>query len=107
MSDTWGNVKLFYNFLTVRLKTLIEKHQQRWALNLDLQINSAKWRMVYRNNYSCTLETKLRSFQLKLNHRAIVRNTQLNGFDLIIDSSTCGFCNLENETLMHCFVIVM
>jgi len=48
--------------------------------------------MVYRNNYSCTLETKLRSFQLKLNHRAVVTNTQLNGFDLF-DSSICGFCN--------------
>jgi len=52
--------------------------------------------------YSCTLETKLISFQLKLNHRAIVTNTQLNGFDLI-DSSTYGFCNLENEILMHLF----
>jgi len=85
-----------------REQTSIEKHQQRWALDLDLQINSAKWQMVYKNNYSCTLETNLRSFQLKLNHRAIVTNTQLNSFDLI-DSSTCGFCNLENETLMHLF----
>jgi len=27
MSDTWGNVKLFYNFLIARLVTSIEKHQ--------------------------------------------------------------------------------
>jgi len=54
--------------LTARLVTSIQKHQQRWALDLDLQINFAKWKMVYINNYSCTLETKLRSFQLKLNH---------------------------------------
>jgi len=47
----------------------IEKHQQRWALDLGLQINSDKWKMVYGKNYSCTLETELRSFQLKLNHR--------------------------------------
>jgi len=45
-----GNVKLFYTFLTVRLETFIEKYQQRWALDLSLQINSAKWKMVCRNN---------------------------------------------------------
>jgi len=44
MSDTcWGNVNLFYNFLTARLETSIEKHQQRWALDLGFQINSGKW----------------------------------------------------------------
>jgi len=64
-------IKLFYNFLTARLVTSIEKHQQGWALDLGLQINSAKSKMVYRNNYSCTLETKLRSFQLELNHKVM------------------------------------
>jgi len=27
-------IKLFYNFLTARLVASIEKHQQRWALDL-------------------------------------------------------------------------
>jgi len=38
MSDTWENIRLFHNFLTARLVTSIEKHQQRWALDLGLQI---------------------------------------------------------------------
>jgi len=32
---------------------------QRWALNLGLQINSAKWKIEYRNNYSCTLHKRI------------------------------------------------
>ena len=41
------------------------------------------WDQVYKTNYLCTIETKLRSFQIKLNLRVIVTNIQLFGFGLI------------------------
>jgi len=47
-----------------------------------------------------TLETKLRSLQIKLNLRVIVTNAQLHGFDMI-DKTFCCFCKTNPETVMH------
>jgi len=45
---------------------------------------------------------KLRSFQIKLNFRAIVTNIALHSFGLK-DSENCSFCKANPETLMHVF----
>jgi len=50
------------------------------------------------------LEVKLRSFQLKLNCRAIVTNVQLHGFGLV-NSNFCTFCELCAETTLHLFCL--
>ena len=55
---------------------LPEKHQRRWANNLLLDFDSINWTIIYKNNYYCTLETKLRSFRIKLNLQAVVCNSQ-------------------------------
>ena len=55
-----------------------------------------------RTNPQVAIESKLRSFQVKLNFRAIVTNKQLHGFDLI-ENGTCAFCKTETEILMHLF----
>ena len=60
------------------------------------------WDEVYKTNYLCTIETKLRSFQIKLNLRAVVTNIQLFGFGLI-ESQNCKFYNKAPETLLHLF----
>ena len=51
-----------------------EKHQRRWANDLLLDFDSINWPIIHKNNYYCTLETKLQSFKIKLNLRAKVRN---------------------------------
>ena len=43
-----------------------EKHQRRWANDLLLDFDSIDWPIIYKNNYYCILETKLRSFQIKI-----------------------------------------
>ena len=50
------------------------------------------WDEVYKTNYLCTIETKSRFFQIKLNLRVVVTNIQLFGFGLI-ESQNCKFCN--------------
>ena len=60
------------------------------------------WDEIYKTNYLCTIETKLRSFQLKLNLRVIVANIQLFGFGSI-ESENCKFCNKAPQTLFHLF----
>jgi len=49
-----------------------------------------------------TLETKLRSFQIRLNMRSIITNIQLHGFE-IIESNLCLFCSKLPENLLHSF----
>ena len=62
------------------------------------------WGEIYQNNYLCTIETKLRSFQIELNLRVIVTNIQLLGFGLI-NTENFKFCNKAPETLLHLFCI--
>ena len=78
------------------------QHKRRLANELSLDFDSRKWPIVYGNNYFCALETKLRSFQIKLNFRALVCNSQLFGFGLI-ENDQRTFCKRASETVLHLF----
>ena len=65
-------------------------------------ITENDWKAVYKIDFLSTVESKLRSFQVKLKLRAIVTNKQLHGFGLI-ENGACAFCKTETETLMHLF----
>jgi len=60
------------------------------------------WNKVYDMNYSATIETKLRSFQIKLNLRSIVTKIALCRFVLKM-LNNCTFCHSSPETLMYLF----
>ena len=77
------------------------KQQKLWSKDLNIQ-SVVDWDEVYKTNYLCTIETKLRSFQIKPNRRVVVTNTQLFGFG-IIESQNCKFCNKAPKTLLHLF----
>ena len=79
-----------------------KKHQRRWANNLLLDFDFINWPIIYKNYYHCTLETKIRSFQIELNLRATVCNSQLFGFGLI-KNDLCSFCKKGSETVLHLF----
>ena len=98
--DKWQSTKKAYTYLMGDI--FPEKHQRRWANDLLLDFDSINWPIIYKNNYYCTLETKLRSFQIKLNLRAIVCNSQLFGFGMI-ENDLCTFCKKDSETVLHLF----
>ena len=77
------------------------KQPELWSKDLNVQF-VVDWNKIYKTNFSCTIETKLRSFQIKLNLRVVVTNIQLFGFGLI-ESQNCKFCNKAPETLLHLF----
>ena len=77
-----------------------EKQQRRWANDLLIDFDSINWRIIYKNYYYCTLEAKLRPFQIKLNLRAIVFKSQLFGFGLI-ENDLCIFCKKSSERVLH------
>ena len=94
--------KTAYTFLKKKSKILPIKQQLKRCDILQTSPESIDWKKVYENNYFSTIETKLRSFQIRLNLRSLVMNVQLAGFG-IINSELCSFCLQQPETLMHFF----
>ena len=99
--DSWVSTKNACLHLTGNHEGPI-KQQTRWLNDLSIDSRAINWRTIYCNNYFCTTETKLRSFQIKLNLRAIVTNVQLHDFG-IVDSPFCSFCAQSIETILHLF----
>ena len=85
-----------------KMESLPRKQQTRWNEELNSSISTDDWSTIYKCNYDVTPETKLRSFQIKLNLRAVVTNIVLHGFE-ITTTDKCTFCNDEKEALLHLF----
>jgi len=94
--------KSCYNYLFSKLNLTPTKQKLRWNQDLNISLNSDDWLGICKSNYTATQETKLRSFQIKFNLRAIVTNVALHGFELV-DTDKCIFCDNEPEPLLHLF----
>ena len=102
--QTYGkSTKSFYDYLFSKTESLPRKQQTRWNEELNLSVGIDDWSTVYKCNYDVTPETKLRSFQIKVNLRAVVTNIVLNGLE-ITTTDKCTFCDAEKETLLHLFL---
>ena len=77
------------------------KQQELWSKDLNIQ-SVVDWDEICKTNYLCTIETKLRSFQIQLKLRVVVTNIQSFGFGLI-ESQNYKFCNKAPETLLLLF----
>ena len=55
---------------------------------------------LFGNLYKCTNNAKLRSFQYRLLHSAVITNVQLKKWK-IKQSSNCSLCNSVEETIIH------
>ena len=101
--QTYGkSTKSFYDYLFSKIESLPRKQQTRWNEELNLSISTDDWSTIYKCNYDVTPETKLRSFQIKLNLRAVVKTIVLHGLE-ITTTDKCTFCDAEKETLLHLF----
>ena len=80
---------------------LPEKRYEFWekTIIIPAQMN---WENVHKINFSCTIETKLRSFYFKLFHKAIALNDFLHKIKRK-DSPNCTFCDKHEETVVHLF----
>ena len=58
---------------------------------------------AFKNVYTATNVPKLRSFQYRLLHRAVITNVLLQKWR-IVESSNCTFCNDSIESYVHLFV---
>ena len=78
-----------------------EKTLQFW--NDFADPNPVNWDKVHMNNFKCSINTRIRSFYLKLFHKAIALNEFLYKIKRK-DSPTCSFCKTAPETYIHCFI---
>ena len=94
--------KTVYKFLRGKVKVLPVEQQLKWCVVLQLPSDAIDWSTSYENNYYTTNETKLRSFQIRLNLRLIDTNLQLYVLH-IASNNLCVFCREELETLIYLF----
>ena len=88
-------------FLREKSKVFSIKQQLKWCESLLTSSNSMNWKKTYENNYFSTIETKLRSFQIRLNLRSVVTNVRLAGVDI---TESEMFCLQHPETINHLFM---
>ena len=69
----------------------------------EIDVSHDDWERIYRLPYSPTIETKLRSFQFKVNHNIYYTNEKLHRV-AIRESPNCSFCDQHTETLEHLFI---
>ena len=69
--------------------------------NLDL--SQSDFEKIYTLPFSCSIESKLRSFQFKINHYYYFTNQKLHRIK-IKDDPNCTFCKTTPETIKHLFV---
>ena len=70
---TLTTCKKAYCLLIEKTKILPRKQQNKWCEKLQITADSLNWQNIYENNYYATKATKLRSFQIRLNLRSVIK----------------------------------
>ena len=81
----------------------IEDKLRKWEADLCCVIEKKIFMQCFKDIYATTNIPKLRSFQFRLLHRAIITNIHLNRWGKI-ESDSCTFCKEAPETYVHLFV---
>ena len=76
---------------------------QKWSRDLAEQISQKLWITEVNRIYVTTNIPKLRSFQYRLMHRALVTNINLYRWGMSTNN-VCTLCSKECETITHLFV---
>ena len=78
---------------------------QKWYKKVQdgCKLEISEYSEMLGNIYKVTNNSKLRSFQYRILHSAIILNTHLYKWN-IKKSPKCYFCEIENETILHILV---
>ena len=82
----------------------MEALKQRWRKDTCETLETDGFMQYHREIYVITNVPKLRSFQYRMLHRAIITNVNLYRWGRR-DDMLCTFCNQEPETYRHLFVM--
>ncbi len=76
--------------------------QQKWGLDLQLDIPAEEWSSIYFMPFTITKDTFLQNVHFKLMHRILPCNSFLYKCNLK-ETELCTFCNETKERLFHIF----
>ena len=99
--DAKGLSRWWYKNLMRRKKLYTNKHNL-WEAELEMGFDERDLTDAAKHIFSVTNVPKLRSFQYRLVHKAIVVNSHLFQWG-IKNSNLCTFCGDKKETLVHLF----
>ena len=93
-----------YSYIILKKKVSPLDTELFWFDTLDMvgDPEDIDWSQTHENNFSCSIETQLRSFYFKIFHKAICTNRFLHRIGRN-DSPFCQFCEKIDETLIHLF----
>ena len=83
-------------------KCIPERSYVYWNSNINAT-HDIDWGKIHEENFNCTIDTRLRSFFLKVFHKAIAFNALLYKIKRK-DSPNCAFCEKLPKTLIHTFL---
>ena len=91
-------------YVALRRECIPTRLVTRWETRLQEDINYDDFARHFSNLNKITNVPKLRSFQYRLLHRAIVTNRQLYWWK-IVSNPSCHFCEKAEESLLHLFCL--
>ena len=71
-------------------------------MDLSGYLPNIDWKSTYKLPFSCTVQTKLQSFQYRILHRTLATNTLLVKIG-ILNVDNCTFCLSASESIVHLF----
>ena len=94
--------KITYSAILQTVGSKPKKTQSRWSMDLSRYLPNIDWKSAYKLPFSCTVQTKLQSFQYRILHRTLVTNTLLVKMG-ILNVENCTFCLSASESIVHLF----
>ena len=92
-------VSYYYNTVN-QTGGLLNKAHEKWRKHVDGGIEIEEFKTLFSNLYKVTNNVKLRSFQYRMLHSAIVTKQHLFRWK-ITKNNLCYFCKEEKETITH------
>ena len=94
-------VKFFYHEM-LKLRTNLKFVYLKWKNDTLFEASFDDFAMAFSDLRIHTNQSKLRSFQFRLLHRALILNNRLVKWGMS-NSEKCTFCKKETETIIHLF----
>ena len=86
-----GKLKFQSNVYSILRDHTVVEVENKWMDLLNV-LEEVEWDYIHKANFTCTIETQLRSFYFKLFHRAICTNQFLHKIGRA-DNPNCYFCS--------------
>ena len=104
-SDFWKDVLISWSQYSYYDVMIIHSKYVKWRQDLKTEFceGLVDFGRMHMDIYKLTNVAKFRSFQYRLNQRAIVTKVDLHKWGIMADN-LCTFCSEEKETLIHLFV---